>query len=34
MVAEKAADKILGKPALPPQNVAVDIHPNWQTEQR
>ena len=34
MVAEKAADKILGKPALPPQNVAVDIHSNWQTEQR
>ena len=34
MVAEKAADMILGKPALPPQNVAVDIHPNWQTEQR
>ncbi|MHC6646259.1 choline dehydrogenase [Alteromonas sp. HB246098] len=34
MVAEKAADKILGKPALPLQNVAVDIHPNWQTEQR
>ena len=34
MVAEKAADIILGKPALPPQNVAVDIHPNWQTEQR
>ena len=34
MVAEKAADIILGKPVLPPQNVAVDIHPNWQTEQR
>jgi choline dehydrogenase len=34
MVAEKAADIILGRPALPPQNVAVDIHPNWQTEQR
>ena len=34
MVAEKAADMILGKPALPPQNVAVDIHPKWQTEQR
>ena len=28
MVAEKAADIILGKPALPPQNVPVDIHPN------
>ncbi|MBJ2130307.1 choline dehydrogenase [Alteromonas sp. IB21] len=34
MVAEKAADIILGKPVLPPQNVAVDIHPSWQTEQR
>ncbi|GFD75807.1 choline dehydrogenase [Alteromonas sp. KUL150] len=34
MVAEKAADMILGKPALPPQNVAVDIHPKRQTEQR
>tara|TARA_A200000113_G_scaffold93314_1_gene83482 strand:- start:381 stop:2033 length:1653 start_codon:yes stop_codon:yes gene_type:complete len=34
MVAEKAADIILGKHVLPPQNVAVDIHPNWQTEQR
>ncbi|MCG7638612.1 choline dehydrogenase [Alteromonas sp. CNT1-28] len=32
MVAEKAADIILGKPALPPQNVPVDIHPHWQTE--
>ena len=34
MVAEKAADIILGQPALPPQNVPVDIHPHWQTEQR
>lgn len=34
MVAEKAADIILGKPTLPPQNVSVDIHPHWQTEQR
>jgi len=34
MVAEKAADMILGKPALPSQEVPVDIHPNWQTEQR
>ena len=33
MVAEKAADIILGKPALPPQNVPVDIHPHWQTKQ-
>ncbi|OLF77215.1 choline dehydrogenase [Alteromonas sp. W12] len=34
MVAEKAADIILGKPALPPQNVPVDIHPHLQTKQR
>ena len=34
MVAEKAADMILGKPALPLQDVPVSIHPNWQTEQR
>ena len=34
MVAEKAADMILGKPALPSQDVPVSIHPNWQTEQR
>lgn len=34
MVAEKAADMILGKPALPSQDVPVAIHPNWQTEQR
>jgi choline dehydrogenase len=34
MVAEKAADMILGKPALPSQEVPVAIHPNWQTEQR
>jgi len=34
MVAEKAADIILGKPALPPQNVPVDIHQHWQTKQR
>ena len=34
MVAEKAADIILGKPVLPPQNVPVDIHQHWQTKQR
>ncbi|GFD77633.1 oxygen-dependent choline dehydrogenase [Tenacibaculum sp. KUL118] len=34
MVAEKAADMILGKPPLPPQDVAVAVHPNWQAEQR
>ena len=34
MVAEKAADIILGQPALPPQNVPVDIHQHWQTKQR
>ncbi|OJF68861.1 choline dehydrogenase [Alteromonas sp. V450] len=34
MVAEKAADIILGNPALPILNVPVDIHPHWQTAQR
>ncbi|NDW20469.1 choline dehydrogenase [Alteromonas hispanica] len=34
MVAEKAADIILGKPALPPQNVPVAINENWQRQQR
>lgn len=34
MVAEKAADIILGKPALPPQNVPVAINKNWQRQQR
>ena len=34
MVAEKAADAILGKPALAPLSVPVWIDPNWQTQQR
>ncbi|MEO0608511.1 MAG: GMC oxidoreductase, partial [Pseudomonadota bacterium] len=34
MVAEKAADAILGKPALPPSRVSPWIDPNWQTRQR
>ncbi|MBY4677452.1 choline dehydrogenase [Marinobacterium arenosum] len=34
MVAERAADLILGKPALPAANVPVWIHPEYQTTQR
>ncbi|MBE7638676.1 choline dehydrogenase [Sneathiella sp. P13V-1] len=34
MVAEKAADTILGKPALPAEDVPVWEHPNWMNEQR
>lgn len=34
MVAEKAADMILGKAPLPRANVPVWIHPDYQTEQR
>jgi choline dehydrogenase len=34
MVAEKAADMILEKPALASNNVDVWIHPNWETQQR
>jgi choline dehydrogenase len=34
MVAEKAADIILGKPRLPEQNVSVGLNANWQTAQR
>jgi len=34
MVAEKAADKILGKPALPAAHVPVWIADNWQNKQR
>jgi hypothetical protein len=30
----QAADKILGKPALPPLEVAPWFDPNWQTRQR
>ena len=34
MIAEKAADMILGNPALPPKNVPVFVHPQWETRQR
>jgi len=34
MIAEKAADMILGNPALPPADVPVFIHPEWSTRQR
>ncbi|MFQ5774909.1 MAG: choline dehydrogenase [Kiloniellaceae bacterium] len=34
MVAEKAADMIRGRPALPPSNAPVWIAPNWETAQR
>jgi len=34
MIAEKAADLILGRPALPPSEVPVFVHPAWQTQQR
>jgi choline dehydrogenase len=34
MVAEKAADMILGNEALPDENVDVWIDPNWQKSQR
>ena len=34
MIAEKAADIILGKTPLPPTSVPVFIHPEWGTKQR
>jgi len=34
MIAEKAADLILGRPALPPTEVPVFVHPAWRTQQR
>ena len=34
MLAEKAADLILGRPSPPPSNAAVWIAPHWQTAQR
>jgi choline dehydrogenase len=34
MIAEKAADHILGKPLLPKSNVPYYVAPNWQTSQR
>ncbi len=34
MIAEKAADIIRGRPPLPPDEVPVFVHPEWQTKQR
>jgi choline dehydrogenase len=34
MIAEKAADMIRGRPALPASDAPVWIHPNWETKQR
>jgi choline dehydrogenase len=34
MLAEKAADHILGRPPLPAANAPVYDAPNWQTQQR
>jgi choline dehydrogenase len=34
MIAEKAADLILGNPELPPQKVPVFVHPQWESKQR
>jgi choline dehydrogenase len=34
MIAEKAADLILGNPPLPPSDAPVYINPNWATSQR
>ena len=34
MIAEKAADLILGKAPLPPATVPVFVHPEWRTKQR
>jgi choline dehydrogenase len=34
MLAEKAADHILGRGLLPPENVPFYVAPNWQSAQR
>ena len=34
MIGEKAADLILGRPALPPSNAPYYVAPDWQTAQR
>jgi len=34
MIGEKAADIILARTPLPPENVPVFVHPEWQTRQR
>jgi choline dehydrogenase len=34
LVGEKAADHVLGRPALPPENAEPWMHPTWRTAQR
>ena len=34
MIGEKAADMILGRPALPAANEVPSEHPDWRTAQR
>jgi choline dehydrogenase len=34
MLAEKAADLIAGRDPLPPADMPVWIHPQWQSQQR
>ncbi|MBM3583346.1 MAG: choline dehydrogenase [Alphaproteobacteria bacterium] len=34
MIGEKAADMILGRPALPPSNAPTWVNPDWRTKQR
>ena len=34
MLAEKLADVVRGREALPPSNAPVFVHPDWQTKQR
>jgi len=34
MIAEKAADHILGRPLLPASDAPYFVAPNWQTSQR
>jgi choline dehydrogenase len=34
MLAEKAADHILGKNMLPPSDAPYYVAPNWETSQR
>jgi len=34
MIAEKAADMILGRAPLPPSNAPFFVHPEWEARQR
>jgi choline dehydrogenase len=34
MIAEKIADAMLGRPALPREDVPVYVHANWAAQQR